>query len=332
MTRNNITPNEEIAELQRDEVEALQAIFETALELVSSRQKSSDEEFEYDFPIVYNIHLNKIDETNDCGNDNDGISTNWPKHPLTVQVSYPPNYPSEEEESNDGDDSSDHSPLPSFSLLHDNTVLEFPSSASNQLLKVLKDTARDEKGMPCVMSCVYAARDFLDGDRMWKDSSGATNSDKNNNTKQSKQAAATTTKQKDSVCYYACLSTHHLLDHKPDNLLKTGHKSDLVGFYKFGTPGIALMWGDVEGIDGFVDRLKKAMPQKKFELLWKKEWNKDDKSVTNEWKCAKSASDLLQELTAIGVPTEDYYTALGLENRSGKDSSNSSSKKGKKNK
>ena len=74
------------------------------------------------------------------------------------------------------------------------------------------------------------------------------------------------------------------------------------------------------------------MPQKKFELLWKKEWNKDDKSVTNEWKCANSASDLLQELTAIGVPTEDYYTALGLENRSGKDSSNSSSKKGKKNK
>ena len=60
MTTINITPNEEIAELQRDEVEALQAIFETALELVSSRQKSSDEEFEYDFPIVYNIHLNKL--------------------------------------------------------------------------------------------------------------------------------------------------------------------------------------------------------------------------------------------------------------------------------
>lgn len=326
------TPHEEIAELQRDEVRALQAIFESALELVSSRKKSSgadedENECDYDFPIVYRIHLNQIDEhtSDECSND-DKNTTNWPKHPLTVQVSYPPNYPSEEE--SNGDDSSNSNSLPTFSLLHDNTVLEFPSVASDQLLEILNNTARDEQGMPCVLSCVYATREFLDGGRIWQESDAA--NDKSNN--KTKQSVQTTTKQDDAIKdYYTCLSTHHLLDHKPDNLLKTGHKSGLVGFYKFGTPGIALLWGDAESLDDFLDRLQKAMPQKKFELVWKKEW-KTDQPVT-EWKCAPSASDLLQELTAIGIPPEDYYTALGLENRSGMDSSRSSrGKKGKTNK
>ena len=113
---------------------------------------------------------------------------------------------------------------------------------------------------------------------------------------------------------YACISTHHLFDHKPDNLLKTGRKHHLSGFYKFGTPGKAIVWGDNEDIEDFLDALKRAMPQKKFELVFLPSWgeNEQENQIPVGWTSVDPPS-FREELSKINAPEEDYYAALGLE-------------------
>ncbi len=295
MTREEHIPDEETAEMQREEVYALEAIFDGALDMVSSRR---DGDGDFDFPILYNIKLNEMD-LDACSAD-DG-TTNWPKQPLVVQVTYPQNYPS------DIDDFELDTTLPSFELVHDNTVLEFPSRIAEKLLHVIRETAQNERGMPSVMSCLYAARDFLDSDREWETPSER----ESKSNKKTAQSLVPAVANEDTQ--YACLSTHHLLDHKPDNLLKTGHKYGLKGFYKFGTPGIAIAWGDKDNIDDFLDTMKRAMPQKKFEVVFSRPWNGQETS--GGWNCV-DPQGLRDEMAKIGTPEEDYYTALGLQKTS----------------
>ena len=95
-------------------------------------------------------------------------------------------------------------------------------------------------------------------------------------------------------------------------LVVAGHKYGLKGFYKFGTPGIAIAWGDKDTIDDFLDTMKKAMPQKKFELVFCRPW-KEQKSPEG-WN-GVDPQGLQIELATIGAPEEDYYTALGLDKR-----------------
>ena len=291
MTIEEDMPDEETAEMQREEVQALEAIFDGALDMVSSRQ---DDEF--DFPIVYTIKLNEMDM--DTSSADEG-TTNWPKQPLVVRVTYPRNYPS------DIDDCDLDATLPSFKLLHDNTVLEFPSRIAEKLMTILRATAESERGMPSVMSCLYAARDFLDGDREWETPSERTTKSKATIMENTTPIACPEDIQ------YACLSTHHLLDHKPDNLLRTGHKYGLKGFYKFGTPGVAIVWGDKDNIDDFLDMMKKEMPQKKFELVFCRSWS-PEQGTPEGWKSV-DPQGLREEMVRIGAPEEDYYTALGLD-------------------
>ena len=301
-------PDDETADMQREEVHALEAIFESALDLRSSR-RDGDENF--DFPIVYHMKLNEIDvdvNSSGAGNCSDG-TTNWPKRPLVIEIRYPRNYPS------DNDEHDLSTTVPSFDLLHENTVLEFPSRTSEKLLAVLRETAINERGMPSVLSCLYAARDFLDGEREWQE----VNESKpvNDNPSVGKiisDHGATVTPKIDTK--YACISTHHLFDHKPDNLLKTGHKCHLTGFYKFGTPGIAIAWGDKESIEDFIDTLKRAMPQKKFELVFFRSWEVTEQ--TPEGWTSVDPQRLREEIAQIGAPEEDYYAALGLEKGNGK--------------
>ena len=95
-------------------------------------------------------------------------------------------------------------------------------------------------------------------------------------------------------------------------LVVAGHKYGLKGFYKFGTPGIAIAWGDKDTIDDFLVTMKKAMPQKKFELVFCRPW-KEQKSPEG-WN-GVDPQGLQIELATIGAPEEDYYTALGLDKR-----------------
>eukprot|EP00537_Pseudo-nitzschia_pungens_P013451 CAMPEP_0172388148 /NCGR_PEP_ID=MMETSP1061-20121228/5301_1 /TAXON_ID=37318 /ORGANISM="Pseudo-nitzschia pungens, Strain cf. pungens" /LENGTH=346 /DNA_ID=CAMNT_0013117969 /DNA_START=63 /DNA_END=1106 /DNA_ORIENTATION=- len=314
-------PNDETADLQREEVQALEAIFDSAFELRSSRCEQEDDET-FEFPIVYRIKLNDIDAADDISSDGIEIdgNRNWPKRPLTVEVQYPKDYPSDNgEEGEEDHDIDTTSTDPSFRLLHENSALEFPSSVSEKLLAILAETAENERGMPCVLSCLYAAREFLDQDREWHDSSSSNNSKVkvDNNEFSEKCCIGAPSEIKSQVITNACISTHHLLDHKPDNLLKTGHKFQLNGFYKFGTPGIAIAWGDEDNIDEFLDTLKRAMPQKKFELVFSRIWNSEHTTTgTNQipdgWESVEPPT-LKQELEKLGSPEEDYFAALGLE-------------------
>lgn len=141
-------------------------------------------------------------------------------------------------------------------------------------------------------------------------------------------------------CYYTCISTHHLLDHKPDNLLRSaGNKFKLNGLFRFGAPGIALIWHyDLEdiAIENFLETLKCSMPQKKFNFIFKsRPWKSNNNDCSSmpitEWKdVSVSASVLKDTLTKIGAPLEDYYTILGLDpppKQDGGDVANNDNKK-----
>ena len=315
MTTTEVVPDGDKVDMQREEVHALEAIFDGALELRSSR---GSEDCDLEFPIIYRINMNQMDvDTNgsDGGSCSDGTK-NWPIRPLIVEIRYPKNYPS------DDDDDDPATTVPSFELLHENTVLEFPSCVSEKLLRVLCETAENERGMPCVLSCLYAARDFLEGDREWQDDSGGKSdpSIRPKTTIESRSGAIT-----NNDTNYVCISTHHLFDHKPDNLLKTGHKFNLSGFYKFGTPGIAIAWGDEESIEEFLDTLKRAMPQKKFQLVFRRQWEAQNQ-IPEGWKSVNSPA-LKEELANVGADEEDYFTVLGLEKSHSKQGS--SKRKGK---
>jgi ribosome-binding ATPase YchF (GTP1/OBG family)/predicted esterase len=164
----NTTPDEETAELQREEIQALEAIFPGALDLRSNRtcKEDDDDEEIFEFPIVYRITLNDMEMEQEEDEDETDTKNNWPKHPLTVEIRYPVHYPSDDLE-NHGEATT----VPHIKLLHQNTVFEFPSAISDRLVTILRDTAANERGMPCVLSCLYAARDYLNEDRDWKESS-----------------------------------------------------------------------------------------------------------------------------------------------------------------
>jgi hypothetical protein len=62
----------------------------------------------------------------------------------------------------------------------------------------------------------------------------------------------------------ALLHSHHLLDHKPDNLILKGGRHKLRGVACLGRPGVALCIGSQRSISKFRASLESAMPQKRF--------------------------------------------------------------------
>jgi len=124
--------------------------------------------------------------------------------------------------------------------------------------------------------------------------------------------------------FYACISTHHLLDHKPDNLLRTANKHGLVGFYKFGTPGIAFVFGHRESIHDFMDKLKSNMPQKKFQLMLECPYeNTHSPALDRLGYHEVTAASLKEELRKMNFEDDVYYTVLGLDKRSADTTSDS---------
>ena len=135
-------PDEETAQAQQDEVEALTAIFPDEVTIVSKvKMNESTGENSYGHPISYRIALHPEDESSASGH--------WPPRPLSLGVTYPSNYPSDDA-------------LPEIKLIHDNNVMQWSSAKVSACLKAVQDAAEAERGMPCILSCVYAAREFLD--------------------------------------------------------------------------------------------------------------------------------------------------------------------------
>ncbi len=135
-------PDAETALAQQDEVEALSAIFPEEFTLISKMLNDD----KYQHPIVYQIALKPMEDDL----NNNAVVGRWPPHPLTLQVRYPPSYPGLS--------------LPDLSLIHNNNVFEFSSSHSAALLQAMKEAAEAEFGMPCILSCVYAAREWLESE------------------------------------------------------------------------------------------------------------------------------------------------------------------------
>jgi hypothetical protein len=130
-------PDEECAMAQQDEVEALSAIFPEEFTLLSKQH--NDERYQH--PIRYRIHLPECD----------GVGT-WPPHPISLLVEYPSDYPTQS--------------LPIISLQHENNMMEFSSGHVQMCLAAIQEAAEAECGMPCVLSCVYAAREFFESGGM----------------------------------------------------------------------------------------------------------------------------------------------------------------------
>jgi ribosome-binding ATPase len=130
-------PDEECAIQQRDEVEALQAIYPEEFHFQSEYTIDvGDGTVQYQYPISYKIDLIPTDEEAEY----------WPPHPISVKVTYPSTYPNT---------------VPTLALVHENNGVQFTSSASSACVQAIQDAATEELGMPRIMSCLFAARDCL---------------------------------------------------------------------------------------------------------------------------------------------------------------------------
>merc|ERR1712087_171500 len=80
------------------------------------------------------------------------------------------------------------------------------------------------------------------------------------------------------------------------------------GVYKYGNPGLAVVIGDEDSITSYVDMLKDAMPQKKFQIRFKQEIPKN--KVKYMWR-EVTASQLKTLLTEWDLE-DNWYELTGL--------------------
>jgi hypothetical protein len=71
---------------------------------------------------------------------------------MAVKILYPHNYPQES--------------LPTFKLIHENNVMQFSTTQAAACVFAMEEACRAEEGMPCVLSCLYAARDYFESGAM----------------------------------------------------------------------------------------------------------------------------------------------------------------------
>jgi ribosome-binding ATPase YchF (GTP1/OBG family) len=149
VTNVSATPDEEHAQLQIDECESMSLIFPEEFQLLSMVEDGTQNivpgETNYKYPITYVIQLKPSPEQLE---EEDDLKELWPKNDIALKVEYTAEYPDS---------------LPIFSLQHDMNLLEFKISQETACLDTVKEAAITETGMPCVMSCVYAAREFFEG-------------------------------------------------------------------------------------------------------------------------------------------------------------------------
>mmetsp|Transcript_27264 Transcript_27264/g.44733 ORF Transcript_27264/g.44733 Transcript_27264/m.44733 type:complete len:249 (-) Transcript_27264:485-1231(-) len=133
------------------------------------------------------------------------------------------------------------------------------------------------------------------------------------------------------------IHSHHLLDHKPDNMILTGKKFKLRGIACLGRPGVALCIGSPSNVKKFTNKLRGAMPQKKFGVvdIIKKVAENTNEGVSGTSSAVSildevvdgfeeaSLGELRELLTAVG--REDQFLALvGIDNSTDKGNSNGS--------
>lgn len=106
----------------------------------------------------------------------------------------------------------------------------------------------------------------------------------------------------------ALVHSHHLLDHKPDNLLLKGAKFKLSGMACLGRPGVALCYANnMLDVENFVSFLQNAMPQKKFDIIMLDGTENTDGTVKDDF-VSGSLGELRVLLAQMGH--EDHFFAL----------------------
>ena len=153
-------PDEEHAQVQQDEVESLSLIFPEEFILhspildesgraitigkedIEAGLLSGGEGRRLAHPICYSIKLRPPPDQIDD-------ESLWPvDENIAVRVQYPPEYP-------------DVAPM--LTLDHQMNMMQFRSFQNRACIEAIKSAAETEAGMPCVMGCVYAAREFFEG-------------------------------------------------------------------------------------------------------------------------------------------------------------------------
>lgn len=136
-------PNEECLQQQSDELLSLRYMFPDDLQMLTrfSQPNADDEDtvvYE-EFPIAYTINLASTDQ---------GV---WPPHPLQLLIRYPVDYPDTA------------SPIV---RIQDgtNNGLEFSSRQKHACLETIQGAI--VVGTPCILDCLYAAKDFFETSQM----------------------------------------------------------------------------------------------------------------------------------------------------------------------
>ncbi|CAB9522109.1 expressed unknown protein [Seminavis robusta] len=136
-------------------------------------------------------------------------------------------------------------------------------SKRDALLTELNQTAESLVGAESVMTLVETLKELA------PTYCCSTTSTSTTTTTNPQQQKIITNDDDEQILTITVISTHHLLDHAPDNYLaKGGTKHKLTGFYRFGTPGLAFCIGcDPTSVEHFQSSLEQKMPQKKFQVV-----------------------------------------------------------------
>ena len=153
-------PDEEHAEVQQDECESLSLIFPDEFVLhspildecgnaitigkedIEAGLLSSDEGRRHAHPICYSVKLRSPPDQIDD-------ESLWPiDENISLRIQYPPEYP-------------DVAPI--LTLDHEMNMMQFRSGQSRACMNAIRTAVETEAGMPCIMGCVYAAREFFEG-------------------------------------------------------------------------------------------------------------------------------------------------------------------------
>jgi ribosome-binding ATPase len=159
-TNDNVlfVPDEECDIQQRDEIQALQSIYENEFRLLSkttaaaTTTNSNDDTTEiiYQYPVSFMIDIYPITNSNQ-NNDHDNHmseTTTTIIPPISLHVTYPLTDP--------------YSP-PILSLVYSNDGTKpYESKYTIECLHTIHNTIIDEIGMPCIMTCILTAREYFD--------------------------------------------------------------------------------------------------------------------------------------------------------------------------
>jgi len=119
----------------------------------------------------------------------------------------------------------------------------------------------------------------------------------------------------DDTQVVALLHSHHLLDHKSDNLILKGSRHELRGVACLGRPGVALCIGSQRSISKFRASLESAMPQKRFKtkILFSTNNNNNHEGCAAGFDMFEQAilGELREHLASIDEEVE-FFSLTGI--------------------